>query len=226
MFLFFLPVVYAVYTDELMLEKATLQTYVTRAKATSQYVDSLYSDIMNHTWDFKSTLTMDEMFQLSLPMMKGMEQAAMLTYVSQDSLMKSLDVCEEIWKNSTEHMMFIEEYFSGTFEEEFMEDVKQKQNIMIQDLGVIQELCIHVEDAVKKLIHMVLEYREVSHLFLTRAQHVLLMYRSQSKRDNYLSTPSSVNYTEALYNFSLMQNSTNLIYSYALNLTSEENEYL
>ena len=223
MFLFFLPVVYASYAHESMLEKATLHPFVVRTKATVQYVDSIYSDIMNHTWEYKTDMDMHEMFRMALPMMKGMEHATMLTYVSQDTLLESLDVCDEIWKNSTEHVMFVEEYFSGTFEEDFMEDLKQKKDIMMEDLSTIQEHCIHIHEYVEKLRHMVLEYKEISHVFLTRAKHVLLMYRSQTKRDEYLSTASPVNYTEALHNFSLMQNSTAFIHAYA-NLTSDEKE--
>ena len=69
-------------------------------------------------------------------------------------------------------------------------------------------------------------YSEHSQIFLTRAKMILEEYSFSEEAARALSEPAKINYTEALYNYSLMQNLTNMIYTIHHNLTSEENEYI
>ena len=228
MFLFFLPLVYAsMYDHETMLETVTLESEVDQARVYQEYVAQVSSDILSYGWDYKRNLTVDEMFQMSLPMMRGMGLSMLSLNDANDELVETVELCGELYDNSTVKLLRVKDYFSAVeMEADFQLDLEQKQNTMEEDLRFIDELCINVLDGVKNLYAMSFTYSEHSQIFLTRAKMILEEYSFSEETARALSEPAKINYTEALYNYSLMQNLTNMIYTIHHNLTSEENEYI
>lgn len=210
------------YDHETMLETVTLESEVNQARVYQEYVELVSSDILSHGWDYKRNLTVDEMFQLSLPMLRGMGLSMLSLNDANEELIETVESCGELYDNSTDKLLRVKDYFSAVeMEPDFQLDVEQKQGIMEEDLRFIDELCINVLDGVRNLYAMSLTYSEQSQMFLTRAKMILEEYSFSDEAARALSKPAKVNYTEALYNFSTMQNLTNMIYTIHHNIRRE-----
>ena len=60
------------YDHETMLDTATLELEIAQAKEINEYVESIDSDVKSHEWGYKSNVTADEMFIMTVPILKGM----------------------------------------------------------------------------------------------------------------------------------------------------------
>jgi hypothetical protein len=226
MIILFLPLVYAsMYDHEVMLETATLESEVSHARQLNEHVSEFSKDILKHDWDYKSSVSMDEMFRMTLPAMKGMGLSIISLYDYRDTLVESIESCEELVLSSTYKMDTIDNYFSSVeIDTDFKVDLNQKKQIMTEDLKFIAEICDSTLEDVHKLYAMSASYVESSYILLNRAKRILEEYEINGKINRDFSRPSDVNYTEASANFSLMQNLTNMMYTIHVNLTSEVKE--
>ena len=215
------------YDHETMLDTATLELEIAQAKEINEYVESIDSDVKSHEWGYKSNVTADEMFIMTVPILKGMGLSVMQLYEVRDSLSDSLSQCEENFLNCTTKIENIKQYFlTVKVDDDFQSDLEQKQQLMEEDLTFIAEICDKVMEDVKSLFLMVDTYKEWSHILLTRAQMIFENYKNQDEANRHLSRSGTINFTAAQYNYSLMQNLTSIIHTIHYNLTSEENEYL
>lgn len=226
MFLLFLPLVYAsMYDHEVMLQTATLESEVAHVRYLNEHANEISKDIFKHGWDYKSNVTADEMFRMTLPIMKGMGLSLLSLNNYQEEIFEIVDSCEETLFNSSYKIDQLNAYFSNIdMEDDFELDLEQKKRLMMEDIHFIAEICDSTLDTVRDLHAMSASYVESSYTLLNRAKRILEQYKIKEKVNRDLSRPSDVNYTEASANFSLMQNLTNMMYTIHVNLTSEVKE--
>ena len=228
MFLLFLPVVYAsLYDHETMLEKMTLQTEVTSARAYHEYVDQMNSDILSHGWDYNNVTSAEEMFRITIPILEGMGLTVLKFYNYSDELLETVESCGELYVNGTAKMDSLTGYFSNSqLEPDMRVDVGQNRLHMEEELRFIDELCTSIYDTIKSLYEMLHASNEWNEILLTRAKMILEHFENIEEAARYTPLVNTVNYTEAKHNFTIMQDIANMIYTIHKNLTSEENEYI
>ena len=213
------------YDHEVMLQTATLESEVAHVRYLNEHVNEISQSIMKYGWDYKSNVTADEMFRMSLPIMKGMGLSMLSLHEHQYMILEALDSCEETIFNSSQKLDRLNAYFSFIdTDDDFELDLEQKKQLMIEDIQFIVEICDSTLEDINKLYAMSASYVESSYTLLNRAKMILDQYKIKEKVNRDLSRPPDVNYTEASANFSLMQNLTNMMYTIHVNLTSEVKE--
>ena len=224
MFLLFLPLVYAsMYDHELMLESASLQSEVIEARALNEYTELLQKEILTYSWDYKTNVSADEMFKMTIPILKGMAMSVLDIYESKENIEDTMGSCDELIVNSTDKFTSIQNYFvSPKVDMDFQDDINQKLQLMETEIQFIVELCDNIVDIVKSLLNMAVMYNDWSQIILTRAQMILEKYKDRHQMEQHLNKESTLNYTEAVHNFSLMENLTSAIHTLHHNLTNTE----
>jgi len=211
------------YDHETMLESASLQSEVIEARALNEYTELLQKEILSHSWDYKTNVTADEMFKMTIPILKGMAMSVLDLYESKENIEDTMGSCDELIVNSTDKFISIQDYFiSANVDMDFQDDINQKLQLMETEVQFIVELCDHIVDIIKSLLNMAVMYSDWSQIILTRAQMILEKYKDRHQMEQHLNKESTLNYTEAAYNFSLMENLTSAIHTLHHNLTNTE----
>ena len=106
-------------------------------------MEQVSSDILSYGWDYKRNVTADEMFKMSLPMMRGMGLSMLSLNDANDELVETVELCGELYDNSTGKLLYVKDYFSAVeMEADFQLDLEQKQNTMEEDLRASLTSCV------------------------------------------------------------------------------------
>lgn len=223
MFLLFLPIVYALYDQETMLE-TSLRSEVIQARAYHEYVHRVTDSIVSHRWSTKDISTADEMFRMTLPMLQGMSLSLFELHNQSHRLIDTVESCGELYDYGVERKDQFMSYFSDiAVDVDIQSDVNDSYLQMEEDLRFIDDLCTSAYEVVEQLYEMAHSYADWSEILLTRAMETLEDYRN--KEDAlHVSNPKRVNYTEAKMNYSSMQELANVIHTIHTNLTLKEKD--